>query len=111
MTDPNDSAERAVAIAMFTATGDETDGAREFDALPQEDRDNMLAVATAGMAAHLDWLTEHGFRIAPPGTMLRPKTEDDAKAMMLAARDFLAKPKGKKALIASPGLILPGRAH
>lgn len=102
---------RAVAIAMFIESGDGTDTAETFDALKDDDRIAMLAMAATAMQSHLDWLTDNGFRIAPPGTMLRPKTKDDAQAMILAAREFLAKGQGRSSvkpkLIGSPRLILP----
>lgn len=104
-------AERLVAIAMFIHTGDGEDTRATFDALPDEERFQMMEVARVAMAAHVDWLTDNGFRIAPPGTMLRPKTKDDAQAMIMAAREFLAKGQGrtssKPKLIGSPRLILP----
>ena len=104
-------AERLVAIAMYISSGDGTDTAETFDALPQDDQFALMEMARVAMAAHVDWLTDNGFRIAPPGTMLRPKTKDDAQAMILAAREFLAKGQGrtssKSKLIGSPRLIVP----
>jgi hypothetical protein len=119
MTPANDEpalygeAERQVAIAMYIASGDGTDTAETFDSLPDDDRYALMEMARVGMAAHVDWLTDNGFRIAPPGTMLRPKTKDDAQAMIMAAREFLAKGQGrtssKPKLITGPALILPPR--
>jgi hypothetical protein len=104
-------AARTVAIAMFTATGDETDAETAFEALEPEDREQMLAIANVAMSAHMDWLIDNGFRLAPPGTMLRPKTKDDAHAMILAGKEFIDKgqgrPSSKSKLIGSPKLILP----
>jgi hypothetical protein len=103
--------ERDVAIAMFIASGDGSDTAAGFDALPQEDRDAMLTLARAATVAHVAWMQDSGFRIAPPGMMLRPKSEDDAKAMILAGREYLAKPKDRKALLARPALVIPRGVH
>lgn len=116
MNDNTPDAARTVAIAMFIESGDGTDTEATFDALPDDDRIAMLAMAHTAMKAHLDWLTDNKFRIAPPGTMLRPKTKDDAQAMILAAREFLAKGQGRSSdkpkLIGSPRLILPpGTQH
>lgn len=111
MNDNTPDPTRTVAIAMFIESGDGTDTAETFDALKDDDRIAMLAMASTAMQAHLDWLTDNGFRIAPPGTMLRPKTKDDATAMILAGREFLEAGKGrsssKSKLIGSPRLILP----
>lgn len=121
MTPANDEpalygeAERQVAIAMYIASGDGTDTTETFDALPQDDQFALMEMARVGMAAHVDWLTDNGFRIAPPGTMLRPKTKDDAAAMILAGREFLEKGQGRSSskpkLIGSPRLILPPGVH
>jgi hypothetical protein len=109
-------AERAVAVAMYVASGDGTDSVATLDLLSEDDRFALLEMARVAMTTHLDWMQANGFRIAPPGTMLRPKTQDDAKAMILAGQEFLAAGKGrsssKSKLVGSPGLILPrGTQH
>ena len=102
------SATRAVAIAIHGALSDGDEGS--WPELSEDEQENLDALADHAIRAHIAWLTEAGFRIAPPGTMLRPKTEADAKAMLMAAQQFLQehRTRGSKGkLIGSPALIIP----
>ncbi len=82
-------AERAVAIALFIESDDGKDEGELFDAQPEEERLAMLEMARTATTAHLEWLAAAGFMIAPSRTMLRPKTEAEAEAMIMAAQQFL----------------------
>lgn len=102
-------AAEAVGEALHQALAEE--GEPVFADLEPDERAGIVSMAEVAMQAHLEWLDENGFRIAPPGTMLRPKTENDARAMILAGQQFLAEGKGrsssKRKLITGPGLIVP----
>lgn len=93
-----------VGKVLYDAMKGEDDA--EFDDLPLAEQANFKNLAEHAVSAHGEWMAEAGFRIAPPGTMLRPKSEGDAKAMIMAGKDFLAK-NSKRALIGSPKLIIP----
>lgn len=97
-----------VGKALYEAMSD--DDADRFDDLPLGEQQNFKALAEHAMTAHNDWMAENGFRVAPPGTMLRPKSEGDAKAMILAAKEFLAT-NSKQSLLGRPKLIIPGRVN
>lgn len=108
-----------IALALVAVSADEEGRANPqaaFDALSEEERAYMLEAAGAAMQAHLDWLLAAGFRTAPPGTMLRPKNDNDARAMILAGQEFLAQPEHarqrRKSLVGRPALIVPpGTKH
>ena len=102
--DSQKEAREVVAQTVYEAASNDADPA--WSTLLKADRDAYMTVADHAMQAHMDWLIEAGFRIAPPGTMLRPKCESDARAMILAANDFLST-RSKKALLTSPKLIVP----
>jgi hypothetical protein len=109
VADAAGSAERAVAVAMFAELHEA--GEEDFAALPEAEQADFLGLAVVAMKAHADWLTENGFRIAPPGTALMPKTEQEAAAMLLAVQQFrLAMDRNvsrKTVLVGVPKLIVP----
>lgn len=104
----------AVAHALIAVSADPDDKATPedaFNALSAEEQLYMVQAADAAIMAHTQWLGDNGFRIAPPGTMLRPKSDLDARAMIQAGQEFLAQPEHarqrRKTLVAGPSLILP----
>lgn len=100
-----------VAAAMHDSMRDAEEPA--FADLEDEERANFMAVALVAMDVHFEWLKSQGYRIAPPGTMLRPKSDGDARAMILAGQEWLKQPEHaaarRKKLVAGPKLIMPSR--
>lgn len=95
-----------IARAVYEHQQDPTDV--PWDDLDDEDRQLLTAHAVAHISAHMGWLEKHGFRVLPPGAVLRPKSDDEAAAMDQAVRLY-AEAKKRKAglLMGEKKLILP----
>jgi len=66
------------------------------------------------IGAHMAWLDARGFRLLPPGAVPRPKSEDEAMAMLKASKDWFDAKKRKGGLVggvAPRKLILPPGTH
>lgn len=85
-----------------------------WDDLTEEEREGEVFLAEHYMAAHAQWLSESGFKIIPPGATPVPKTDDEAMAMVRAAKSYFDGKKRKGGLVSTVGaqkLILPKGAH
>lgn len=86
-----------VAQAVTAALRAEAPDSPAWADLTDEDQAAELYLAQHYLAAHSAWLKANGFRIVPPGSVLRPATEQEAMMMVQGAKAFLdgQKRKGK----------------
>lgn len=101
-----DEVRRIVARAMFDAQAEEGEN---FDDLTEEDQAQFMFLADVAIKGYRGHLHRQGYKITPPGAFAAPSCEQEARAMASVAAQYLASPKGKSKLIATPGLIVPGR--
>ncbi|WP_395443576.1 hypothetical protein [Caulobacter sp. UC70_42] len=101
-----DEVRRIVAKAMFDAQAEDGES---FDDLTEEEQASFDFLADAAIKGYRAHLHERGYKITPPGAFVAPSSEQEARAMLSVATSYLQKPKGKSKLIATPGLIVPGR--
>lgn len=91
------------------------DGDIPWPDLPPEDREHLAEYARDILHAHIELLTVQGFKLVPPGAAPIPKTQEEAMAMIQAAKGFFdaQKRKGKlmNAAAPEPKLILPKGFH
>lgn len=101
----------AIARAIYEAGAEEGDV--PWDGLAEEEREALTNYARDHIGAHMHLLAERGFRILPPGAVLRPKTDDEAAAMAEGVRLYHEAKKRKPGLVGSvaPKLILPRDVH
>lgn len=107
-TAPADPAEEIARIVQEALRGDTND--IPWADLCEADRQGEVFIAEHYLAAHLQWLAEHGFKVVPPGAVLMPKSDDEAMAMVKAAKAYFDAKKRKGQLVntAAPRkLILP----
>ena len=109
MSDERKFSDDHVAQTIYDAMRSDDD--ETWEELDDDAKGNILNLALIAGRAHDELLQDMGFRIAPPGTMLRPKSDNDARAMIKAGQDFLAQPEHarlrRKTLLTKPTLILP----
>ena len=101
-----------VARAVWEAQS--IDGDPAFSELTEDQREDLAAYAEAHIAAHAQWLDQHGFRIIAPGAVPRPTSEPEALAMVQAAKAFFDAQKRRGKLMAGAvpkKLILPPGVH
>lgn len=99
-----------VARAVYEEAFEEGDA--PWDELVLEEAEALEELAAAYLNAHMQFLAAHGFRILPPGAVLRPKSDDEAAAMEVAVKAYRQAKNRKGGLLAGPGLILPkGAKH
>lgn len=82
--------------------------------LPADQQEAVVEYAAMILSAHVELLMEQGFKIVPPGAAPIPKSQDEALAMVQAAKAFFdgQRRKGKLMVEAQPTLIVPpGRKH
>jgi hypothetical protein len=105
--DPREQVARAV-YAFNAEDGDAT-----FDDLDPAERQVLIDYAEAHITAHIAALTASGFKLLPPGATLRPKSDDEAAAMLQAVRLWTEANARKVGLVGSvaPKLILPKGMH
>lgn len=100
---------KAVAEAVYTAMMDEGDP--PFAELDPEDMADLLDLTANYLNAHLNFLHANGFRMVPPGAIVKPSSEPEALAMVKAAKAFFDAQKRRGGLLAGtvrkPQLILP----
>lgn len=85
-----------------------------FDELDEEEQQALVDLAEVHITSHLAFLTEHGFRLVPVGAALRPKSDDEAAAMLQAVRlyhDAKGRKGGLVGSVAPKKLILPKNHH
>lgn len=97
---------RIVAKAMFDAQAEDGE---DFDALSADDQASFTILAGSAITGYRAHLHEHGYKITPPDAFVAPTSEQEARAMLSVASGYLQKPKSKGGLLATPGLIIPGR--
>lgn len=108
--EPEASETPPLAVARAVYTNGVEDGDTAFDELDAEDREALIAYADEHIQAHMAHLAASGFRLLPPGAMLRPHSKDEALAMLQASKDFFDAQKRKPGLVGSVAprkLILP----
>lgn len=102
----------ALACSVKYITADETDTWEDLD---EDAQANFLALALTASSAYQDLLEDLGARIIPPGTIITPKSDAEARAMINAGNTFLAQPEHarlrRQSLISGPKLILPPTPH
>lgn len=101
-----------IARAVQAATAEDLDP--PWDALTDDERAGELWIAEHYIAAHLSWLTTHGFKVIPPGATPVPKTDAEAMAMVRASKAYFDAQKRRGKLMASAApkkLILPKGMH
>lgn len=98
-----------VVIAQRFYEAQAEDGDVAWADLSEHDRADMIDYVRAVIGQHMHWLNENGFRLLPPGAVLRPKNDNEAGAMQEALRLYGEAKKRKGGLIGSvaPKLILP----
>lgn len=88
------------------------DGDTPWADLQPEEREALSNLALDYISAHMAWLNEHGFKIIPPGSVLRPKSDEEAAMMAEAIRLYHEAQKRKGGLLAGERkLILPKGVH
>lgn len=89
------------------------DGDLTWDDLDDEQRGALENLASDYIACHMRFLSEHGFRLIPPNTVLRPKSDEEAAMMTEAVRLYRAAKTRKGGLVGStaPKLIIPKGTH
>lgn len=88
-----------VAAAVLNCASDDPEA---WTNATEDERNDAREVAYAAMGAHDAVLTLAGYRSVPPGTLLAPTCEAEAKAMVAAGRDWLQK-QPTAILKATPG--------
>jgi len=108
---PSDPA-RDVAQNRYAA--DFADGDTPWADLSDDEREALTSLASDYLEAHLRWLVASGFKVVPPGSIANPANDDEAMAMVKAAKAYFDGKKRKGRLVSSgprPKLIVPGRPH
>lgn len=79
----------------------------EWGELTADERAQFTIIAHAAAGAHDAWRTLKGFRIIPPGAVVRPTSKEEAGAMLRACEEFFKK---NPVLVMAPKkkLIRPG---
>lgn len=106
--------EPAPAVARGIYESQAEDGDRPFDDLGAEERQDLIDYCGIAIGLHAQWLSEKGFRIVPPGDVPRPKTDEEAAAMVQAVKVYQAAKARKGGLVGSVApkkLILPPGTH
>lgn len=86
-------------------------GDTPWEGLEDDLRADLVTYAEQHVSEHVKWLAARGFRIVAPNAVLRPQSEQEALAMVQAAKDFFDAQRRKGKLMAAPKkLIIPG-AH
>lgn len=100
-----------VARSLYGALNDAEEAWEDLD---EDAQANFLTLALTASQAIQELYADLGVRTTPPGTIPRPETEAEARTMIKAANDFLAKPlharQRRQSLISGPRLILPHNA-
>lgn len=100
------------AVARWVYEAGIEDGDLAWDELPDDDREALENYALDYLSAHMSWLAKHGFKIIPPGSVLRPKSDEEAAMMTEAVRLYRAAKSRKSGLLAGERkLIIPGKAN
>lgn len=105
---------RATAVAILKATGEranepwcDLDNKEWLDA-PPDLQTALLQAGKAAAATILKALSAGGYKIVPPGAVQRPRSDEEAAAMMTSVRQYAMEKKRKHSLVGgASGLILP----
>lgn len=105
--DPIPEPKGVIAREVYALYAEEDD--EPYDDLTDAQRDSLEAFAVAYISSHMKFLAQHGFRLLPPGAVLRPKSDEEAGAMEHAVKLYrqAATRKGGLVSAVAPGLILP----
>lgn len=104
----------SIAIARAVWTANMGEGDAPWDQLTPDEQEYLGAHAEGYIAAHMALLQANGFRILPPGAFPRPKSDEEAAAMLLAVKAYREAKKRKGGLVGSVApkkLILPPGMH
>lgn len=106
---PAELPEPAPIVAQRFYEAEAAEGDTTWDDLSEGDRDNLVEYVRGVIGQHMLLLAEQGFRILPPGAVLRPKNDQEAGAMREALRLYAEAQKRKGGLVGAvaPKLILP----
>lgn len=75
------------------------DGDTPFDEMDEETQSELTEYCRIAIALHVQWLVDRGFRIVPPNATPIPKTQEEALAMVQAAKGFFDAQKRKGSLM------------
>jgi hypothetical protein len=106
--------EPAPIIAQRFYEAEAADGDTPYADLPEHEREQLTDYVRGVLNQHMRLLSEQGFRILPPGAVLRPKNDQEAGAMQEALRIYAEAKARKGGLIGSVApkkLILPPGSH
>jgi len=99
-----------VAFAVFVGSG-EDETAETFAALDDYTLQAFRDAARTAIRTFTEAATRLGIRFVPEGTIMVPKTEEEAALMIGVAKRFMDAQKRKPKLLGTPGLVIPGRGH
>jgi hypothetical protein len=109
---PSTLPEPAAVIAERLYGAQADDGDTPWLELEPEEREGFTDTVRLAISLHMGFLNEHGFKIVPPGAVLRPKSDEEAAMMAEAVRLYGEAKKRKGGLLTGERkLILPKGAH
>jgi hypothetical protein len=107
LSDPPPIPEPAPVIAERLFDHDAVEGEAWADQ-DAEAREAITSTVRDVISLHMAFLAEHGFKLLPPGAVLRPKSDEEAAMMAEAVRLYGEAKKRKGGLLAGERkLILP----
>jgi hypothetical protein len=80
----------AVARAVYAA--DMEVGDILFDDLADDERSALISYADDYLTVYTAWLKNHGFRLIPPGAIVRPTCDEEANAMLHSVKKLILPP-------------------
>lgn len=91
------------------------DGDKPWDELEAEQAEDITDYVRMIIVEHIRFLVERGFKVVPPGAAPIPQTQDEAMAMLQAAKGFFDGQKRQGKLMATAArpkfLVPPGVKH
>lgn len=95
LSDPPPIPEPKVVIARQVWDAGLEDGDTPYDELEPDQVEQLENLAADYIGCHMKFLEKHGFRLLPPGAVLRPKSDQEAAAMEAGVRLY-REAKGRK---------------
>jgi hypothetical protein len=106
--------EPAAEIARWVYEANLEEGDAAWADLSDPNREALTDYARVYIGAHVQWLSQTGYRIISPDAVERPTSQEQALAMVQVAKEFFDAQKRKGKLVgavAPTKLILPKGVH